>query len=147
MEHARTPAIADASRTSDTGTVTESSEGAAAGHRPLVITGATLAAVGVILGAFGAHALKSRIGAEALGWWQTAVQYQMWHALAVLGLGLAASRWGRLPAWLLAAGAIVFSGSLYAMALGAVTPFGGLAMIAGWLLLGFRALRASAHTA
>jgi len=58
-----------------------------------------------------------------------------------------------LPAWLLAAGAIVFSPSLYAMALGAprwlgaVTPLGGLAMIAGWLLLGFRALRASAHTA
>ena len=153
MEHARTPAIADASRTSDTGAVTESSEGAAAGHQALVIAGATLAALGVILGAFGAHALKSRIGTEALGWWQTAVQYQMWHALAVLGLGLAAPRWGRLPAWLLAAGAIVFSASLYAMALGAprwlgaVTPLGGLAMIAGWLLLGFRALRASAHTA
>jgi uncharacterized membrane protein YgdD (TMEM256/DUF423 family) len=133
--------------------VTDNSERAAAGHRPLVVTGATLAAIGVILGAFGAHALESRIGADALGWWQTAVEYQMWHALAVLGIGLAPPRWGRLPAWLLAAGAIVFSGSLYAMALGAprwlgaVTPLGGLAMIAGWLLLAFRALRASAHTA
>jgi uncharacterized membrane protein YgdD (TMEM256/DUF423 family) len=122
-------------------------------HRPLVVAGATLAALGVILGAFGAHALKWRIGAQELGWWQTAVDYQMWHALAVLGLGLAAPRWGRLPGWMLTAGAVVFSGTLYAMALGAprwfgaVTPLGGLAMIAGWLLLAFRASRASAHTA
>jgi uncharacterized membrane protein YgdD (TMEM256/DUF423 family) len=133
--------------------VTDKLECAATAHGPLVGTGATLAALGVIFGAFGAHALKSRIGVEALGWWQTAVDYQMWHALAVLGLGLAAPRWGRLPGWMLTAGAVVFSGTLYAMALGAprwfgaVTPLGGLAMIAGWLLLAFRALRAGAHTA
>lgn len=130
-----------------------SPDGAIASNRDLVVTGATLAALGVILGAFGAHALKARIGLQELGWWQTAVQYQMWHALGVLGLGLAGPGWGRLPAWLLAAGAVVFSGTLYAMALGAphwlgaVTPLGGLAMIAGWLLLAFRALRAGDHTA
>lgn len=116
-------------------------------HRSLVVLGAALGGLGVMLGAFGAHALKSRLNAEALGWWQTAVQYEMWHALAVLAIGL--SNWprGRLPAWLFAAGVMVFSGTLYAMALGgprwlgAVTPLGGLAMIAGWALLAFRAVR------
>ena len=115
--------------------------------RQMVAAGATLAGLAVVLGAFGAHALKSRLGAESLGWWQTAVQYQMWHALAVLGLGLAGRGWLRLPAWLLVAGALVFSGILYAMALGGprwlgvVTPVGGLAMIAGWALLAWRASR------
>ena len=115
--------------------------------RHMVAAGATLAGLAVVLGAFGAHALKSRLGAESLGWWQTAVQYQMWHALAVLGLGLAGRGWLRLPAWLLVAGALVFSGILYAMALGGprwlgvVTPVGGLAMIAGWALLAWRASR------
>lgn len=113
----------------------------------LTSAGAALAGVAVVLGAFGAHALKSRIGAEALGWWQTAVAYQMWHALAVLALGLAGLRWARSAAWLLLGGAIVFSGTLYAMALGAprwlgaVTPLGGLAMIGGWALLAWRASR------
>lgn len=128
-----------------------SRDGAIASSRDLIVAGATLAALGVILGAFGAHALKSRIGGEALGWWQTAVQYQMWHALAVLAL--AGRTWTRLPAWMLTAGVMVFSGTLYAMALGAphwlgaVTPLGGLAMIAGWLLLALRALRGTRHTA
>jgi uncharacterized membrane protein YgdD (TMEM256/DUF423 family) len=116
-------------------------------ERPLVAAGAALSGLGVILGAFGAHALKARIGAEALGWWETAVEYQMWHGLAVLALGLATARWARVPAWLLCAGAAVFSSTLYAMALGAprwlgaVTPLGGLAMITGWALLAWRALR------
>jgi len=107
-----------------------------------------LAGLGVILGAFGAHALRSRLGAEALGWWRTGVEYQMWHALTVLALGLAERAWTRLPAMLMAAGAVIFSGTLYAMALGeprwlgAVTPLGGLAMIAGWALLAWRAARA-----
>lgn len=133
--------------------MTNGSEHGRANAPALVITGAILAALGVILGAFGAHALKARIGAQELGWWETAVQYQMWHALGVLGLGLAAPRWGRLPGWFLAAGAIVFSGTLYAMALGAphwlgaITPLGGLTMIAGWLLLAVCALRAGRHTA
>ena len=117
------------------------------GERPLVLLGSTLAGFAVLLGAFGAHALKGRIGADALGWWQTAVQYQMWHALAVLGLGLAGAGWARPAGWLLAAGAMLFSLSLYALALGAphwigaLTPIGGLAMICGWILLAWRAAR------
>jgi uncharacterized membrane protein YgdD (TMEM256/DUF423 family) len=116
-------------------------------ERLLVAVGATLAGVAVLLGAFGAHALKTRIGAEQLGWWQTGVQYQMWHALALLALGLSGGPWARLPGWLLAAGATLFSLSLYALALGAprwigaVTPIGGLAMICGWVLLAWRAAR------
>lgn len=116
-------------------------------ERRLVVAGAILAGLAVVLGAFGAHALNGRIGAEALGWWRTAVDYQMWHALAVLGLGLARRGWAKGPAWLLAGGAVVFSATLYAMALGAprwlgaVTPIGGLGMIAGWGLLAWRASR------
>ena len=115
--------------------------------RQLIAAGATLGGLAVALGAFGAHALQSRIGTEALGWWHTAVEYQMSHALAVLALGLSGLRWTRLPAWLFAAGSVVFSGTLYAMALGAprwlgaVTPLGGLAMIAGWAVLAVRAAR------
>ncbi len=115
--------------------------------RRLVALGALLAGLAVMLGAFGAHALKDRIGAEALGWWQTAVQYQMWHALAVLALGLCGRRWMILPASMLAGGAFLFSATLYAMALGgprwlgAVTPLGGLAMIGGWAVLAVRAAK------
>jgi uncharacterized membrane protein YgdD (TMEM256/DUF423 family) len=107
--------------------------------------GAALGALGVALGAFGAHGLRTFLPAEALGWWQTGVQYQMWHALALVALGLAGRPETRLPALLLGAGAAIFSGSLYLMALtgarwlGAVTPAGGLLMIAGWLILAWRA--------
>jgi uncharacterized membrane protein YgdD (TMEM256/DUF423 family) len=116
-------------------------------ERRLVTVGAILGGLAVALGAFGAHALQSRIGVDALGWWHTAVEYQMWHALADVALGISGLRWARLPAWLFAAGTVVFSGTLYAMALGAprwlgaVTPLGGLAMIAGWLVLAVRAAR------
>jgi uncharacterized membrane protein YgdD (TMEM256/DUF423 family) len=116
-------------------------------YRNLVLAGALLAGVAVIFGAFGAHALRSRVGPEALGWWQTAVQYQMWHALAVVGLGAARLDIARLPAWIMVAGTFVFAGTLYAMALGAphwlgaVTPLGGVAMITGWALLAWRAAR------
>ncbi len=109
--------------------------------------GAALAGLAVALGAFGAHGLKGRIDADALGWWHTAVQYQMWHALAVLALGLSGRDGFRLPAWLMTAGAIVFSSTLYAIALGAphwlgaVTPLGGVSMICGWALLAWRASR------
>ncbi|GAA4001608.1 DUF423 domain-containing protein [Sphingomonas humi] len=113
----------------------------------LVATGAVLAAVAVGLGAFGAHALKARFDAEALGWWQTAVGYLLPHAVAVTAIGLAARPRLALPAWLLAGGSALFAATLFAMALGAprwlgaVTPLGGTAMIAGWLLLAWRALR------
>lgn len=112
--------------------------------RQLVAVGAVLAGLAVLLGAFGAHALKARLGVEALDWWRTAVQYQMWHALAVLAIGLSGISRFRLPAWLFVGGAIVFSGTLYVMALGAprwfgaVTPVGGVLMIAGWVVLAWR---------
>jgi uncharacterized membrane protein YgdD (TMEM256/DUF423 family) len=99
----------------------------------------------VALGAFGAHGLRSRLSAEALALWNTAVQYHFWHALGVLVVALAAAHvpgaWPRASGWLLVAGTVLFSGSLYALALGAprilgaVAPVGGSLLIAGWLLL------------
>jgi uncharacterized membrane protein YgdD (TMEM256/DUF423 family) len=109
--------------------------------------GAFLAALGAALGAFGAHAMKARLGPAALGWWETAVQYQMWHAVALVALGAFGGGRMRRPAWLLATGTIAFSGSLYIMALtearwlGAVTPVGGVLMISGWLLAAWRLIR------
>jgi len=112
--------------------------------RSTALAGALLAGLGVALGAFGAHGLRDTLDARALGWWQTAVDYQMWHAVALIAIvSLRPVRSG-LPAALLGAGTLVFSGSLYAMALtgarwlGAVTPLGGLLMIAGWALLAWR---------
>ena len=113
-----------------------------------LIAGAMLAASGVALGAFGAHGLRALLPPEALGWWQTAVQYQMWHAIGLVAIGAAPVERTRGPAWMLAAGTIIFSGSLYAMALsgarwlGAVTPVGGLMMIAGWAWLAWRLAKA-----
>jgi len=96
----------------------------------------------VLLGAFGAHALRGTLDADHRELWHTAVQYHFWHALA-----LALAAWcgrGRAGCWavgLFAGGIVLFSGSLYALALGAprwaglVTPFGGLAFVAGWVAL------------
>jgi uncharacterized membrane protein YgdD (TMEM256/DUF423 family) len=113
------------------------------------LAGALLAAAGVALGAFGAHGLRSLLPPEALGWWQTAVQYQLWHAVGLLAVGAApAALRTRGPAFMLAGGTLIFSGSLYAMALtdarwlGAVTPIGGALMIAGWLWLASRLAKA-----
>ena len=105
---------------------------------PLLI-GALLAALGVLLGAFGAHGLRAALSPEALGWWQTGVQYQMWQALGLVAIGAARLPGTRLSVWLLALGTLVFSGSLYVLALtgarwlGMVTPVGGVLMIAGWV--------------
>jgi uncharacterized membrane protein YgdD (TMEM256/DUF423 family) len=113
----------------------------------LLAAGALLAGLGVALGAFGAHALKGMLGPAESGWWQTAVAYQMWHALALVAIGAFGRQALVAPAWLLGAGSLIFSGTLYLMALtgqrwlGAVTPLGGLLMIAGWLWLAVRALR------
>lgn len=119
----------------------------------VVLAGAALAmALAVTLGAFGAHALRARVVPERLAVWQTAVQYHAWHALALLVLGLLLAR-GPAPrgltasAALFAAGIVLFSGSLYALVLtgaagfGVVTPFGGVAFIAGWLVLAWRVWR------
>jgi uncharacterized membrane protein YgdD (TMEM256/DUF423 family) len=114
--------------------------------------GSVFGFLGVALGAFGAHALKSRLDAELLAVFETGVRYQLIHALALLAAGWAYTRWpGPVLAaggWLFAAGTVVFSGSLYALslsgarALGAVTPFGGLALLAGWLCLAWSAWKA-----
>ena len=113
----------------------------------LALTAAAfLMAAAVALGAFGAHALKARISAEMLAVWQTGVSYHIAHALALLALGLLMLHFPdaalvRYAAWLFMAGIVLFSGSLYLLALGApartgfATPFGGLAFIAGWLTL------------
>jgi len=108
------------------------------------------AAVG--LGAFGAHALKARLAPDMQAIWQTAVQYHAWHALGLLAVGLYAMHRPDAPAialagWMFVAGIALFSGSLYALALsgvrglGAVTPFGGVAFLAGWLAFAWSAWR------
>lgn len=99
-------------------------------------------ALAVGLGAWGAHGLRGRLEPEALASWQTAVQYHLVHSAALLALALHALRGGRgagLAFALLAAGVLLFSGSVYVLALGGprwlgpVTPLGGLALIAGWV--------------
>jgi len=105
-----------------------------------------------VLGAFGAHALKARLPAELLTLWSTGVQYHLWHALGMILIGLAAAVvadgiWLRAAGLLLLVGIVLFSGSLYALALGApkwlgaVAPLGGAAFILGWLALAVAAAR------
>ena len=105
------------------------------------------------MGAFGAHALKTRLPAELLAVWNTGVQYHLWHALGMVLVGLSTSvladgLWVRLAGWLFLAGIALFSGSLYALALGApkwlgaVAPLGGVAFILGWLAFAVAAVRA-----
>lgn len=98
----------------------------------------------VVLGAFGAHALRARLPAERLGSWQTGVEYHLLHSVALLALALYAAQSGRavtLPAGLFTAGIVLFSGSIYGLVLtpwrwlGPLTPLGGLCFIAGWLSL------------
>ena len=122
-------------------------------ERLFFILGAVLALFGVALGAFGAHALRDRLTPELLTVYQTGVQYHLYHALALLAAAYAAARWPGAAAvaagWLFAAGIVLFSGSLYALALtgvrwlGAITPLGGLAFLAGWLALAWAAWRAA----
>ena len=107
--------------------------------------GCVSALVAVALGAFGAHGLRGRLVPDMLMSFEIGVRYQMYHALGLLAVGLALSRWPSsavvLAGWLFIAGTIVFSGTLYLLALsglrwlGAVTPVGGAAFIAGWLVL------------
>jgi len=111
--------------------------------------GAFTLAVGVALGAFGAHGLRSRVGPDLLAVWETAVRYHLVHGLGLLAVGWAAARWpGMLvpiAGWLFVSGIAIFGGTLYAMVLtgqrwlGAITPIGGACLIAGWLLLGWAA--------
>jgi uncharacterized membrane protein YgdD (TMEM256/DUF423 family) len=99
----------------------------------------------VALGAFGAHALKTKLSTEMMAVYQTGIQYQQFHALALLGVALLMSNHPSPSltnaGWFFTAGTVIFSGSLYALALteikilGAVTPLGGLAFLAGWACL------------
>jgi uncharacterized membrane protein YgdD (TMEM256/DUF423 family) len=113
--------------------------------RVFLSLGAVSAFIAVAAGAFGAHALRDRMSADMLGTWQTAAAYQMYHALALLAVGIVlgrfsadASPWLTAAGWLFAAGTLLFSGSLYALALsgttwlGAITPLGGVAFLLGW---------------
>ena len=106
-------------------------------------------AIAVALGAFGAHGLKSLVSAQQLEWWHTATLYLFVHALGLLlvGLLIQLKYISHTTAWLLQIGVIIFAGSMYAMTLGAprwfgaVTPIGGILMIAGWLWLAVSAFR------
>lgn len=105
------------------------------------------------LGAFAAHGLKSRLDANLLATFEVGVRYQMYHALALLGVAWACTRFPNsfivAAGWLFLAGIVVFSGSLYILALtgvrwlGAITPLGGLAFLAGWICLAWAALKSS----
>jgi uncharacterized membrane protein YgdD (TMEM256/DUF423 family) len=115
-----------------------------------IAIGALSGALSVVLGAFGAHALKDKLAPEQLAVWTTAVHYQALHALALIAFVVVAERWKirALAAWCFVFGTLLFSGSLYALALGAprwsgaITPFGGVAFISGWLALAWSAWRA-----
>lgn len=107
------------------------------------MVGGGIGLVGVAAGAFGAHALKGTATPEQLGWWTTAAQYHLVHALALVAVGLLQRSGANVDAagWAFLAGVGLFSGTLYAMGLGgprwlgAVTPLGGLSLILGWALL------------
>lgn len=115
--------------------------------------GSVSALLAVAAGAFGAHGLRSRLSEELLAAFETGARYQMYHALALLAVAWAHARWPggvvSVAGWLFVGGTIVFSGSLYLLALtgqrwlGAVTPVGGAAFLLGWLALATGVLRAS----
>ena len=114
--------------------------------------GSILAGIAVGLGAFGAHGLRGILSPEDLVTFETGVRYQMYHALALLGVAWAITQWETVllewSGWLFVLGILVFSGSLYILVLtgqrwlGAVTPLGGLALILGWVLLASAVFRA-----
>ena len=120
-------------------------------ERRVFAAGSILVGSGVAFGAFGAHALDASLSRQMLSTFETGVRYQMYHGLGLLGLAWAISHWPErrlIPAaWLLLAGTVVFSGSLYLLVMtgarwfGAITPLGGVAMIAGWSLVTWRLLK------
>jgi len=114
--------------------------------RLFITIGALSGFLAVGLGAFGAHSLRDRLSADMLQVFQTGVSYQMYHALALIGVGILLGRfsvdgspWLSASGWLFVAGTILFSGSLYLLSLtstswlGAITPLGGVAFLLGWL--------------
>ncbi|NND91038.1 MAG: DUF423 domain-containing protein [Granulosicoccus sp.] len=123
--------------------------------RWMLVAGALLGALGVMSGAFGAHALQGTMSEQARGWYATAVNYHAGHALALFACGLLSlhpaatgrRRWLHIAGICFACGTLVFSGSLYTMALtglktlGMITPLGGLLLILAWLSLASAASR------
>ena len=116
-------------------------------NKALVAAGAINAGLAVAAGAFAAHGLRNRLEARALEIFETGARYQMYHALAMILCAVIATSGARMSGWIFQAGIVVFSGSLYALALtdvkilGAITPLGGLAFLAGWAWLAISALR------
>jgi uncharacterized membrane protein YgdD (TMEM256/DUF423 family) len=116
--------------------------------KSLVAAGAINAGIAVAAGAFAAHGLRDRLEARALEVFETGARYQMYHALAMLLCAVIATSAARNAGWIFQGGIVVFSGSLYALALsdvkllGAITPIGGLAFLVGWAWLAISALRA-----
>ena len=120
-------------------------------ERLFFILGSVSGLIAVAAGAFGAHSLRDRISADLLVTFETGVRYQMYHALALIAVAWAATRWTNsltsVAGWLFVAGTLIFSGSLYALSLtgarwlGAVTPLGGVAFLGGWLCLALAAWR------
>lgn len=121
-------------------------------ERLFTFLGAVSGLVGVGAGAFAAHALRARLSPDLLAVFETGARYQVYHALALLAVAWAAGRWhgGTVvwAGWLFVSGTVVFSGSLYVLALsgqrwlGAVTPLGGVALLAGWAMFAWSAVRA-----
>lgn len=116
--------------------------------------GGANAALVVILGAFGAHALKTRLTSDMMAIYHTAIQYHLFHALGLIAIGLLAAWWPssgylKWAGWIMLAGIVLFSGSLYVLSLsgmrwlGAITPLGGVAFIAAWVLLCIAVLKAA----
>lgn len=119
-------------------------------ERTFVLIAALAGFTGVALGAFGAHGLRARLSPEMLAVFETGVRYHLVHAVAILATAALAERLGgrmvALAGWLFLGGIVLFSGSLYLLALtgisilGAITPLGGVAFLAGWACLAFAAL-------
>lgn len=121
--------------------------------KTFIMIGAVAMALGVILGAFGAHGLKNKLTPDLLAVYQTGVEYHLYHALGLILVGVLINQFPQVAGlhtggWLLLAGIVIFSGSLYVLAisgirwLGAITPIGGTAFIAGWLWIAWSLARA-----
>jgi len=122
--------------------------------RAFALAGALSAFIAVAAGAFGAHALRAKLAPDLLAVFETGVRYQMYHALALIAVAWASTHWPGTPVraagWLFIGGTVLFSGSLYFLAitgarwLGVITPLGGLLFLAGWAALGIGILKGGA---